>query len=501
MSDNNVVLEVKNVSKTFINTKALDKVSLTVRKGEVLALMGENGAGKSTLMKIISGVYRMDPNSDSEIIYNGKKVEYKNPNEAKENGIVLIFQELSLINQLSVAENIYLGSLPKKRGRIDWKKVNSDAKAVLEELKCDINPTELVGNLPIAQQQMVEIARAIALDAKVLFLDEPTSSLTDRETELLFECMDRLKKKGTAIIYISHKMDEIFRVADRVTVFRDGKKTAELVAKDTCMDEIIMGMIGRSLSEYYDEEEKTQEVGEEVLKVENLSLKDVFSDISFTLHKGEILGLYGLVGAGRTEVIESIFGVRKPTSGNVILEGKQMKLGSTKEAVKSGFALVPENRKEDGLVLGMSCRLNMALSSIKDLSDSGIVNNKKIAGLYDKQVEQMSIKIDNSEQPVKDLSGGNQQKVVIGKWLGTAPKVLMLDEPTRGIDVGAKTEIHKIIKELAKQDMAVIMISSEMPEIMGECTRILTMADGRITGEYSGSEITEENLIDGIMNK
>ena len=498
MDKDNVILEVKNISKTFINTKALDGVSIKIRSGEVLALMGENGAGKSTLMKIIAGVYRMDPNSDSEIIHKGKRVEYKTPLEAKQNGVVLIFQELSLVKKLTVAENIYLGSLPKKGKVVDWKKLYADTEAVLKELRCDIKPTDLIESLPIAQQQMVEIARAIALDANVLFLDEPTSSLTDRETELLFECIERLKAKGTAIVYISHKMDEIFKIADRITVFRDGKKTCDLVAKETTMDEVIKGMIGRSLEDYYNVG-KTVTLGEEVLRVENLAVDGLFSNISFTLRQGEILGLYGLVGAGRTEVVETLFGIRKPSAGKIYLDGKPVKAGSTKEAVQNGFALVPENRKEQGLVLGMSCKLNTALASLRELSNHGIVDKERVAKLFDKQVEQMKIAVGHPDQPVKDLSGGNQQKVVIGKWLGTNPRVLIMDEPTRGIDIGAKTEIYRLMGDLANQGMAIIMISSEMPEIMSNCTRILTMAEGKLTGEFSGKDITEENLMGAIM--
>ncbi len=498
MEKGSVVLSAKHISKTFINTKALTDVSLDIRAGEVLALVGENGAGKSTFMKIIAGVYRMDQNPESEIIHNGNKVEYKTPMEAKQNGVVLIFQELSLVKKLSVAENIYLGSLPKKGMTIDWKTLNANTQKVLDELKCPVSPTDLVEDLPIAQQQMVEIARAIALDAGILFLDEPTSSLTDRETELLFECIERLKKKGTAIVYISHKMDEIFRIADRIVAFRDGQKTCELDAATATMDDVINGMIGRSLDSYYGLK-SSHEPGREVLRVENLSADKAFRNVSFTLHEGEILGLYGLVGAGRTEIVETLFGIRRATGGSVYLNGEPMKLGSSSQAVENGFALVPEDRKECGLVLGMSCKENVALASLKRLSKGGVVDRKMVDDLFEKQREQMHIAVGNPNQPVKDLSGGNQQKVVIGKWLGAEPKVLMMDEPTRGIDTGAKQEIHKIMEDLASQGHAVIMISSEMPEIMGVCTRILTRALGEITGDFSGDEITEENLMNGIM--
>ena len=498
METGQVVLKATNISKTFINAKALDNVSIEIRAGEVLALMGENGAGKSTLMKILAGVYNMDKNPDSEIIHMGKKVEYTTPLEAKKNGIVMIFQELSLVKKLTVAENIYLGSLPKtKAGAIDWKKLNKDTERVLAELKCDVKPNDYIEDIPIAQQQMVEIARAIALDANILILDEPTSSLTDREKDLLFECIRHLKSKGTAIVYISHRMDEIFEITDKITVFRDGKKTCDLVTAEATMDDIVQGMIGRSLDDYYSKKVDSN-TGEEALRVEGLTVPGQFYDVSFKLNKGEILGIYGLVGAGRTEILETLFGLRHATKGKVFVEGKQKTLGSTARAVKNGFALVPEDRKENGLVLGLSCKWNNALANLKFVSKNGFIK-KKVNALFDEYKAKLSIAAHNPELPVRNLSGGNQQKIVISKWLATDPKILMLDEPTRGIDVGSKMEIHRLVGELAKEGLAVIMVSSEMQEIIGACTRIITMANGRLTGEFYKEDITEENLMSGIM--
>ncbi len=499
MERGEVVLKATNISKTFINVKALDNVDIEIRSGEVLALAGENGAGKSTLMKILSGVYRMDKNSGSEIIHRGKKVEYKTPLNAKSNGIVMIFQELSLVKKLTVAENIYLGSLPSfKNGAIDWKTLYANTQEVLDELRCEVHPKDKIEDLPLAQQQMVEIARAIALDANILILDEPTSSLTDKEKKLLFACMRRLKEKGTAIVYISHRMDEIFEITDRITVFRDGKKTSVLITKAATLDDVVQGMIGRTLDDYFNKAGDAN-TGVEALRLEGLTVPGGFEDVSFTLNKGEILGLYGLVGAGRSEIVETIFGLRRPTKGHIYIDGRRAAIHGTFAAVRHGIGLVPENRKEDGLVLGLSCKMNIGLANLRRVSRRSIVRRKKIMDLYSIYKEKLSIACNDPEQPVKNLSGGNQQKIIIGKWLGTEPRILMMDEPTRGIDVGSKAEIHRIIGDLARSGMAVIVISSEMQEIMGACSRIITIAEGKITGEFKTGEITEENLMNAIM--
>ena len=494
---NEYVLEMKNISKTFPGVKALDNAYLNLKYGEVLALCGENGAGKSTLMKVLSGVYHADPGS-GEIIYQGKPVRYNSPIEAKNDGVVLIFQELSLVMELTVAENLYLGSLPKKGGRIDWKKMNADAQKVLDELECPAKPTDVISSLPIAQQQMVEIARGIALGAKILVLDEPTSSLTEKEKDSLFKIINKLKAQGVGMVYISHKMDEIFEISDRVLVMRDGKPTGEFVTKDITLDDIVNSMIGRSLDNYYYKCKWNPK--EEVLKVENLSLKGYFKDISFTVHAGEVVGFYGLVGAGRTEIMETIFGIRKADSGKVYLEGKEQKIHNSVDAVKAKIGFVTENRKEQGLVLGQSCRENMALAKLPMISKHGFVDIKETYNIYNFYHDKLSISSPSSETPVGNLSGGNQQKVVLGKWMTLGPKLLILDEPTRGIDVGSKSEIYKLIADMAEnEDMAVIVISSEMPEVMGISNRILTISQGNLTGELVGDEITEDSLMRAIL--
>lgn len=495
MSKNEFVLQMQNINKSFPGVKALNGACLDLRYGEVLALCGENGAGKSTLMKCLSGVYQPDPDS-GEILYQGKPVRYTNPNDAKKDGIVLIFQELSLVMDLSVAENIYLGSLPMKHGRVDWKKLYSDAQAVLDKLGCPASPKDVISTLPIAQQQMVEIARGIALGAKVLILDEPTSSLTEREKNYLFEIIRTLKAEGVGIVYISHKMDEIFEISDRVLVFRDGQPTGQFVTKEIGLDDIVQAMIGRTLDGYF---HKCQaEPGEEVLRVENLSLRGVYKDISFHVRRREVVGFYGLVGAGRSEIMETIFGVRRPDAGDIYMNGKKSSIRTSVDAVKNKIGFVTENRKEQGLVLDKSCRENIALAKLPWISKGGFVDDKATYDIYNEYHDKLRISSPSSEQQIVYLSGGNQQKVVIGKWLTTEPDLLILDEPTRGIDVGSKSEIHKLIADLAESGMAVIVISPEMPEIMGVSNRIYTIAQGLITGELTGDEITEENLIKAI---
>jgi len=493
---NEYVLEMKNISKTFPGVKALDNARMNLKYGEVLALCGENGAGKSTLMKVLSGVYQADGGS-GEIIYQGKPIRYNSPIEAKNDGVVLIFQELSLVMDLTVAENLYLGSLPKKGGRIDWKTMNADAQKVMEELECPAKPTDIISSLPIAQQQMVEIARGIALGAKVLVLDEPTSSLTEKEKNSLFKIINKLKVQGVGMVYISHKMDEIFEISDRVLVMRDGKPTGEFITKDIQLDDIVNSMIGRSLDNYY-YKCKWNPKGE-VLRVENLSLKGYFKNISFSVQAGEVVGFYGLVGAGRTEIMETIFGIRKADSGKVFLDGREQKVRNSVDAVKAKIGFVTENRKEQGLVLEQSCRDNIALAKLPWISKNGFVDIKATYDIYNEYHDKLQISSPSSEQAVGNLSGGNQQKVVLGKWMTIGPKLLILDEPTRGIDVGSKSEIYKIIAELAEAGMAVIIISSEMPEVMGISNRVLTIAQGNLTGELVEDEIDEESLMRAII--
>lgn len=409
---------------------------------------------------------------------------------------MLIFQELSLVPDLSVAENIYLGSLPMKGFRVDWKKLYADADAVLRELNIPVSSKTPVSALPIAQQQMVEIARGIALGAKILVLDEPTSSLTEREKNILFDNVRKLKAKGVGVFYISHKMDEIFEISDRVYVFRDGQNTGVFNTKDITLDDIVKAMIGRSMDSYYPKNDA--EPGEEVLRVEKLTIKGLFKDITFSVRKGEVLGFYGLVGAGRTEIMETIFGIRKPDSGKIYLNGEEVNIRSSVDAVAHKIGFVTEDRKVQGLVLEHSCRSNMVLPILPKIRKGLFVDDKKTFEIYQDYHEKLNIKTPSSEQEVGKLSGGNQQKVILGKWLSIGPDLLILDEPTRGIDIGAKAEIYKLIVDLAKQGMAVIVISSEMPEIMGISNRIIAVAQGIQTGELKEGDITEEKLIRAI---
>lgn len=491
-----VVLQMSHISKQFPGVKALQDVSLTLRRGEALALCGENGAGKSTLMKVLCGLYAPD-SADSQILYQGKPVRFRHPIEAKKAGIIMVFQELSLILDLSVAENIYMGMLPEKHGRIDWKKANEDAARVLRELECDIDPRTHIRRLSVAQRQMIEIARGIALQAKILILDEPTSSLTNREKDILFQNIRMLKKKGVSIIYISHKMEEITEICDQALVLRDGQVSGFFDSDEMDINAIIRCMIGRSISNYY---EKTTAVpGEEILRLEHLSRAGEYQDISLRVRRGEVVGLYGLVGAGRTELVQSIFGLTRPDSGTIYYKGRPARLHSSADAVRLKIGYVPENRKEEGLVLSQSCRQNISLAMLPSLRKNGMIQEKAIDALYEEFRQKLQIHAPGADQPVENLSGGNQQKIVLGKWLATKPELLILDEPTRGIDIGAKSEIHRLIAALAEEGMAVLLISSEMPEIMGVSTRLVTIREGKLTAELEGDQITAENIINAIM--
>lgn len=492
---NNILLEMKGITKCFPGLKALDNVNLTLHKGEVLGLMGENGAGKSTICKVISGFHSAD---EGEMYIEGKKCTFKNSIESKRHGITMIYQELSLVKDLSVAENIYLGNLPKnKLGILDSGELKRKAQDIINLIECDISPNEVVRNLPIAQQQMVEIARALSFSAKIVIFDEPTSSLTDKEKASLFKNINKLKAQGIGIIYISHKLDEISEITDNLVVLRDGKNSGYFETKTTPMKTVVESMIGRTMTDYY--HKCNAKPGEVLLNVENLSLEDKFQDVSFSVRKKEVVGLYGLVGAGRSEIIETIFGIRKKTSGKVYFEGKEIDISHSEEAIKHGIALVPENRKEQGLVLRHSCESNIALVKLKELrTNLKLINNKKIGNLYTEYKEKLKISSTNARQLVGCLSGGNQQKIVVSKWMCMHPKLLILDEPTRGIDVGAKAEIHKLIASLAEEGLAVIVISSEMPEIMGISNRIIAISQGKVVAEMKDEDITEKNLINAI---
>lgn len=488
------LLELKHVSKIFPGVKALDQANLVLYPGEVLAICGENGAGKSTLMKCIAAIHRAD---EGEMYYCGQKVDFAKPIEAKKAGIVLIFQELSLVLDLSVAENIFLGDLPKtKHGLIDRKKLHQEAEKILNEIECPAPSTAIVRDLPIAQRQMVEISRAMAFGAKVVIFDEPTSSLTDKETKILFKCVRRLKEQGIGVIYITHKMDEVFEISDRIAVFRDGTQTGVLATREASIHDVTRLMVGREIATFFFKSHAS--IGETVLAVEHIRAEGVYEDVSFELHSGEILGLYGLVGAGRSEIAESIFGIRKFSSGTIRINGREVKIRTTSDALRYGIGFVPENRKEQGLILAMSCVKNNSLLRLPQMKKGMFIDVQQEERLFDEYREKLRISTPSGEQICGNLSGGNQQKIVIAKWLAMGPKILIMDEPTKGIDVSAKAEIHKLIAQIAESGVAVMVISSEMPEIMGVSNRILTVREGRINGCFEGEDITEENLIEAI---
>ena len=488
------VLRLDGIVKTFPGVRALDGVSLTVLPGEVHALMGENGAGKSTLMKVLGGIHQPDA---GRIFIAEVPVTLNGPLEAKAKGIVFIHQELSLAEELSVAENIYLGELPRKSfGRVDWATLTARTDAILKKLNVGFDARTRVGDLSIANQQMVEIARALTVDARAVIFDEPTASLTDAEKVVLFEVIADLQASGVGVIYISHRMEEIFRITDRITVLRDGQYQGTVATRETDEDRITQLMIGRSLD--LTRAPVTHALGDVALEVRGLSCGKLFDDVSFTLRRGEVLGFYGLVGAGRTEIAETLFGLRDPTAGQILLDGEEVRLASPAEAIARGIGLVPEDRKGQGLVLGMNCRDNMTLPQVDALVSGPFVDTRAEAAIFDRYHQQLDIRTPGWKQRVGNLSGGNQQKIVIGKWLSMAPKVLIVDEPTRGIDVGSKSEIHKLLRALAADGYAVMVISSEMPEVLGVSDRIVAMYAGRVMRTFEASEVTEDSLIQAI---
>jgi len=494
MTEQTPALRLDGIVKTFPGVRALDGVSFTVMPGEVHALMGENGAGKSTLMKVLGGIHQPD---EGRIFIEERETVLKGPLEAKAQGVMFIHQELSLAEELSVAENVYLGELPTKGfGRVDWATLYARTDEILAKLKVKFNARTIVGDLSIANQQMVEIARSLTVAAKAVIFDEPTASLTDSEKVVLFDVIANLKAQGVGIIYISHRMEEIFKITDRISVLRDGSYRGTLDTAATNEDEVTQMMIGRSLD--LTRNFAHVETGEVALRVEGLSCGTLFQDATFEVRQGEVLGFYGLVGAGRTEIAETLFGLRKPTAGRIILKGKEVTVTSPIDAIANGISLVPESRKEQGLILGMNCRANMTLPQVGDLSTGPFVADGAEAKIYDHYRDRLEIKAPSWRTVVGNLSGGNQQKIVIGKWLSMKPEVLIVDEPTRGIDVGSKAEIHNLLRDLAKQGYAVIVISSEMPEMLHVSDRIVAMHHGRIVREFSAAEVTEDSLIQAI---
>ena len=487
------ILKVEQVSKHFPGVQALDDVRLDVYPGEVVGLVGENGAGKSTLVKILSGVISKDR---GQIFLQDDEFKPGNPQEAHARGIVTIYQELAVVPGLTVAQNLFLNREPSRYPRlklIDTKQLKSDADFILADLGLNISAETKVFDLTIAMQQMVEIARAVSRDARLILMDEPTSALSSKEVEKLFEIIQRLKNKGVSVIFISHRLEEILQIADRIIVMRDGHIVGTLSAVEATNEKIVRLMVGRVVGLFPKEE---VEIGAPVLEVRNLSGTDLAHDINLIVRRGEIVGLAGLVGAGRTEVARLICGAQRRVNGQIMIDGKEVVIRNPSDAVKHGIGLVPENRKLEGLVLIMNVRENLTLTILKRIARwLGLINNRSQNEAAQHYVSALSIATPSLEQRVENLSGGNQQKVVLGKWLNAQPKVLILDEPTRGIDVGAKAEVHALMSDLAKQGMGILMISSEMPEILGMSDRIVVMCQGRITGEFQRSEATQEAIM------
>lgn len=490
MSENDILL-MENISKSFPGVKALSDVNLTVRKGTIHALMGENGAGKSTLMKILDGIYTPD---SGQITFQGQPVTIDNTHTALKLGISMIHQELSPIPYMTVAENIFLGREPLgKYGLIDKRKLNADTKALLDRLEIYIKPTSLMKTLSVANTQMVEIAKAISYDASLIIMDEPTSAITEREVAHLFRMIRSLKAKGVTIIYITHKMDEVFQIADDITVLRDGKHVATVPASQTNKHKLITMMVGRELTEMFPKE--FAPIGEIVLSVRNLTRAGIVEDISFDLRRGEILGIAGLMGAGRTEVIEAIFGIHKLETGEIFIKGKKTQINSPADAINNGLALLTEDRKLTGIMSVLPVRDNMMIASLSNYEKRGFLNKRVIDATCKQERSRLDIKTPSMDQLIKFLSGGNQQKVLVSRWLLTSPDILILDEPTRGIDVGAKAEIHKLMCKLAQDGKAIIMISSELPEILGMSDRILVMHEGRVGGIFERKDATQESIM------
>ncbi|MGI6694960.1 MAG: sugar ABC transporter ATP-binding protein [Christensenellales bacterium] len=496
MKANMPLLEMRGVSKAFPGVKALDRVDFSVYPGEVLALVGENGAGKSTLMKILSGIYKMD---EGEILFEGKPIDISGPLASQQAGISIIYQELNVLNNLNIAENLFVGrEILNKNGLVDKQRTHQEARKLLDEVKLPLDTHTIMGRLSTAQKQMVEVARALSFNARMIIMDEPTSSLTETETQTLYDIIRQLKASGVAVVFISHRMVEIFQISDRVVVLRDGQMITSLETAKTDEAEIISAMVGRDIDNLYDKEDAP--LGEVVLEVRNLSTKDNLKDINFTLRAGEILGFAGLVGAGRSEVMRAVFGIDPRQTGEIFVRGEKADIRNTTDALRYGIGFVPEDRKEQALILDMTVKRNLSLAALDRVSRGWFIDRPKEHSLVEHFVALLQVKTPSVEQMVKNLSGGNQQKVVIAKWLANEPSILILDEPTRGIDVGAKKEIHKLMSELAQQGVAIIMVSSELPEIIGMSDRIIVMHEGRIKGEFPHRHVTQEQIMQMVVS-
>ncbi|MBD0285075.1 MAG: sugar ABC transporter ATP-binding protein [Flavisolibacter sp.] len=499
------MLVAENITKRFSGVTALERVSLELHAGKVNAIIGENGAGKSTLMKILSGVYS---DYDGRIFYKDKEVRFSNPKEAQDNGIAIIHQELNLIPYLSITENIFLGrELTTKWGLLDKKSMRSKTISLLNKLRLNIDPDTLVYELKVGQQQIIEIAKALLIDSEVIIMDEPTSAISESEVEVLFGIIEDLKKEHKTIVYISHKLDELFRIADRYIVLRDGRTIGAGDMKGMSHDALIQKMVGREITIMRKTDAAVNQ--EELLRVEQLYLKHpvrqqeyALQQISFSVNKGEIVGIFGLMGAGRTELLETLYGLHsRLATGKTFVDGKQVHFNAPTDAIKAGLALVPEDRKRDGLVLGLDVKTNICLTVLESIEEVGLLNDSKETEIAKKYIRELQIKTASEKQAAKNLSGGNQQKIVLAKWLATKPKLLMLDEPTRGIDINAKNEIYKLILQLADEGLGIIIVSSELPEILALSDRVLVMAEGSLTAEFPIHEATEDKLLKAAIPK
>ena len=490
MNDN--LLEIKNLSKSFGKNKVLSGINITLKKGSVLGLMGENGAGKSTMMKCLFGIYEQD---EGQFFLDGKPIDFKSPKEALENGVSMVHQELNQCLDRTVMDNLFLGRYPKKFGVVDEKRMFRESSRLFSSLKMNVNPNVIMRTMSVSQRQMVEIAKAVSYNAKIIVLDEPTSSLTEPEINKLFAIVRDLRAKGVSFVYISHKMDEIFQICDEVSVLRDGNMVYQKTTLDAKMDELISAMVGRSLDKRFPDVDNTP--GEDYLEIKNLSTKysPQLEDISCTVKKGEIFGLYGLVGAGRSELLESIFGVRTISKGEIILNGRSVRFSSPKDAMAYNFAMVTEERKLNGMFGKDTIEFNTCITNLEQYKKFGILSSRKMRDAANREIKKMHTKCVSADELITSLSGGTQQKVIIGKWLEREPDILLLDEPTRGIDVGAKYEIYQLIIQMAKEGKTIIVVSSEMPEILGITNRIAVMSNHRLAGIVNTNETDQEALL------
>ncbi len=484
------VLELKNISKSFPGVKALDNVNFSLKKGTVHVLCGENGAGKSTLMKIIDGIYQAD---DGELFLNGTKTVIKNPLQAKENGISMIFQELSYVPDMTLEENLFLGNWPKKGASIDWKSVRQKTLTLLKQEGLPYSPDIKLRSLSVSDIQMIEILKAIGNDSQIIIMDEPTSAITNKEVEILFKKIQDLKSRGTSIIYISHKMDEIFRIADEITVFRDGKSIVTKSVTDWTMDQVVECMVGRKIENQYPKQEIS--IGEELMRVEGLSQPGIFQDVSFHINSGEIVGFAGLMGAGRTEIMRAVFGLDPYSSGTIKIKNKEVTIKTVKQSIKHGVAMLTEDRRRTGIIPILSVKYNTTLASMDKIIYKGRLHRDVEEKISTDACKSMNVKTPDLNTTIANLSGGNQQKVILAKWLLCDPDILIVDEPTRGIDVGAKREIYELMSTFAAKGKGIIMISSELPELIGICDRIYVVNEGRIAGMLSRSEFSQESIM------